>query len=697
MASKKRYVLRYMLIALVFCTVCVIYLGRLFYVQIAGRESAFDTGTTTVTVKVMAARGEILDRNGKPLVTNKYTYDLSLSYSSLAVVGASRANATYMRLLEALDVCGARETHTENYFPFLGTYPDYVFSAEANDPDSVIAYRLRRALKTRGIDPDASVEEIVADYVDSFRLLETDSEGKRVYSDYEVDRLLRLLYDMDAQQFSATTDYVFASNADVALITYVQELGLSGVKVTENASRVYTRAGYASHILGTVGPIYAEEWDYYNEQGYPMNATVGKSGCEAAFEEYLRGTEGEWELTLDAGGNVIDKRVISEPISGMDVYLTIDIDLQIATEDALAENVSYVRENDSAATVGFESDAGAAVAMDPNTFEILAIASYPTFDLNTYNADYNSLVSNSARPLVNRALRETYAPGSTFKVGVALAALTNGTATASSTVPCDGKYELGDHTFGCSTYPHASYHVSVTQAIADSCNSFFYDVGFEMGIGRLDSFMATLGFGRNTGVELGEAVGVLAGEDGTYVGEWMGGNTAQAAIGQSDTKCTPLQLCAYAATVANGGTRLSSHLLYKVCAFGSDTPAYTHDPLLSSPLGIAEFSSAHHDVVMDGMRQMIAGSNTARRFLSQSGVDYSLIGGKTGTAQFDVKVTDGATGESSYKTITNALFIGIYDTESPELVVSVVIEKASAGTLASLTAARIFGAWEDGK
>ncbi len=695
MTSKKRYIFRYMLIALIFCTVCVIYLGRLFYVQIAGRESVFDTGTTTVKVKVMAARGEILDRNGKPLVTNKYTYDLSLSYSSLAVVGASRANVTYMRLLEALDVCGARENHTEKYFPFLGTYPDYVFSAEAEDPDSVISYRLRRALKARGLETDSTVEEIIADYVDSFRLLETDAGGTRVYSNYEIDRLLRLLYDMDAQQFSAANDYVFASNADISLITYVQELGLSGVKVTENASRVYTHGGYASHILGTVGPIYAEEWDYYNEQGYPMNATVGKSGCEAAFEEYLRGTEGEWELTLDAGGNVIDKRVISEPISGKDVYLTIDIDLQIAAEDALAENVAYVRENDKSAVAGFESDSGAAVAMDPNTFEILAIASYPTFDLNSYNADYNSLVFNTARPLVNRALRETYAPGSTFKVGVALAALSNGTITKNSTVPCDGEYELGDRAFGCSTHPHASYNVSLTQAIADSCNSFFYDVGVNMGISRLDSFMASLGFGRNTGVELGEAVGMLAGEEGTYVGEWMGGNTAQAAIGQSETKCTPLQLCAYAATVANGGTRLSSHLLYKVCAFGSDTPIYTHDTLLSSPLGTAEFSAADHDAVMEGMRQMVANSGSVRGFLLDSDVNHSLVGGKTGTAQFDVFSTDETTGESVRKTITNALFIGVYNTDSPELVVSVVIEKASSGTLASLTAARIFGAWED--
>ena len=697
MATKKRYIMRYMLIALVFCVVCVVYLGRLFYIQIAGRGQGGESANTVVTVKVQGVRGDIFDRNGNPLVTTDYTYDLSLSYASLALIGSSRANATYMRLLEALDACGEQDAHSELYFPFDGTYPDYAFRAQVSDPDSVISYRLRRTLKARGLKESATVEEILADYLDSYRLLETDGEGNRVYSDYQVDRLLRLLYDMDAQQFSAVNDYVFATEADLSLITYVQELGLTGVRVTENAKRVYHYPGYASHILGSVGPIYAEEWDYYNEQGYQMNAMVGKSGCEAAFEEYLRGTDGEWELTLDVNGNVIERRVITPPVSGKDVYLTLDIHLQIAAEDALAENVQYVRENDTGAIAGFESDAGAAVVMDPNTFEILALASYPTYDLNTYNATYAELVSDSARPLVNRALRETYAPGSTFKVGVALAGLDAGVITSDYKVFCDGAYELGTHSFGCSTYPHASSYVSMTQAIADSCNSFFYEVGVELGIGKLDAYMARFGFGKNTGVELGEAVGVLAGEAGSYVGDWMGGNTAQAAIGQSDTKATPLQICAYISTVANGGTRYSAHLLDRVCEFGSENPVYSDETLLISPLDQVSVTPQNHALILDAMKQMVNGSNTVKRFLNQSDVAPASVGGKTGTAQFERYVTNEATGETEKIVITNALFVGIYNTEAPELAVSVVIEKASSGTLASLTAARIFGAWEDAK
>ncbi len=692
MAAKRRYLFRYLLIAVVFCTVCVVYLGRLFYVQIAGRENTYDDGTTTMRVKVQAVRGEILDRNGVPLVSNRYTYDLTLSYASLSVIGSARANQTYLRLLEALDVCGARDTHTEKYFPFDGTYPDYVFSPESQDTNTAVNYRLRRILKEKGMQETATVSEIVDEYLDSYRL-ETDENGSR-RSDYDIDRLLRLHYDMDAVQFNQSNDYTFAEGADLTLMTYVREMSLTGVSFQVTAERVYNYPGYASHILGSVGPIYAEEWDYYNEQGYQMNATVGKSGCEAAFEEYLHGTDGEWRITLDASGNIVHTEVITEPVSGSDVYLTIDINLQVAAEDGLKENVEYVQENDRGAVEGFLCDAGAAVAMNPNTFEILAIASYPTYDLTSYNRDYNDLLANSARPLVNRALRETYAPGSTFKLGMAVAGLSENIIGASTTFPCSGVYtRFDDYQPKCSTYPHGSTYIPVTKAIAVSCNCFFYELGYRLGISKMDEYMAAMGFGRSTGIELGEATGILAGESGTYQGIWTGGNTISAAIGQSDTRATPLQICAYMATIANGGTRYSAHLLDRVCAYGSTEPLYSDESLLSSPLNQLGIDTGVWNTVVGGMRQMVNESSTVRRFLNQSQVQSS-VGGKTGTAQIERYVTDVATGVTTKYVLTNALFVGAAPCESPEIVVSVVIEKASSGTYASLTAARIIGAWE---
>ena len=695
MTTRKRFVYRYLLIALVFCMVSVIYVGRLFYIQITGRGNKYNDGITESIVKIQAVRGEIFDRNGEVLVGNDYSYSLTINFSSISTIGASAANRTYLKLLETLDVCGMTSAHSEPYFPFQGTYPDYALSPEATNPDSPVHYRLARLLRARGLDEDSSVKDIVNEYVDAYRLLETDDRGNRIYSNYQIDRLLRLHYDMEAKQFSLANDYVFAEETNFAFMTYVREMSLTGIQFQVSADRKYYYPGYASHILGSIGPIYAEEWDYYNDQGYPMNAIVGKTGCELAFEEYLRGVDGEMRVRTDANGNVIQTELISPPIAGKDVYLTIDIRLQIAAEDGLKENVEFVQENDYEAVEGFESDAGAAVVMDPNTFEVLAIASYPTYDLSTYSLDYNDLLANTARPLVNRALRETYAPGSTFKVGVGLAGLCEGVITSSSTIKCIGYYDrFSDYHPGCSTYPHSSSNLNLTQALAVSCNCYFYELGYRLGIGTMDRYMTSLGIGQSTGIELSEATGVLAGMPGTYIDEWWPGNTVQAAIGQSDNKSTPLQLCSYLSTIVNGGTRYATHLLDRVYNFGNNTPIYS-DEAATSILSSLEISAEDQRTIMKGLKQMIAESGAAKNYLIQSGVSSSFVGGKTGTAQIDRYVTNPETGELVKYELTNALFTGVYaPDDQPELVVSVVIENASHGYYASLTAARIFGTWE---
>ena len=698
MVTKKRYIYRYLLIALVFCMVCVIYVGRLFYIQITGRDGHVDDGVTESYVKIQAVRGEILDRNGKTLVANQYAYTLTVNYAGISTVGISGANRVYLKLFDALDACGLKNAHEELYFPFEGSYPDYAFSSSAMDGESPINFRLQRLLEMKGMDPDATAKEIVEEYLDAYRLLEVDALGKRIYTDYQIDRLLRLHYDMEAQQFSLVNDYVFAEDTGFAFMTYVSEMSLTGVDFQVNAQREYRYPGYASHILGNVGPIYAEEWGYYNDQGYQMNAIVGKTGCELAFEEYLHGTDGEMLVKLDRNGSVIATEVITPPVAGKDVYLTIDIDLQIAAEDGLRANVEYLQENNTDGLEQFPPDSGAAVAMDPNTFEILAIASYPTYDLTTYSLDYNDLVASSARPLVNRALRETYAPGSTFKVGVGLAALCEGKITPTGTVKCTGIYysqNFSGYHPACSTYDqHASSpYLNVVRALSDSCNCFFYQAGEWLGIGKMDEYMAAMGFGRNTGVELSEATGVLAGE-GNYVDKWQPGNTVQAAIGQSDNKATPLQLCAYLSTVVNGGSRYSAHLLDRVCEFGIAEPLYS-DVTSAEPLSSLEISPVNYATIMEGLYQMVSDSTAIRRYLADNNVDYRVVGGKTGTAQIDRYVTDEKTGETVKYELTNGLFVGVYaPEEAPELVVSVVIENAAHGYFAGMTAASIFGAWE---
>ena len=705
MAQKKNHMMRYIVLAVTFCAVCLVYVGRLFYVQIIAREERKEDGTSVRIVYVPAVRGEIFDRNGKALVSNLYTYDLVLSNAVLSAANAREVNQVCLSLLSALRACDAESTHTEKYFPFDGSYPDYRYSDAALNENTSVSFQLKRILKSHGMKETTSAKNFVSELVDTYHLRETDGAGNLLYTNRQIDSLLRLHYDMAAKKFPDGEDYTFAVGADRELLTYVQELSLSGVSFTVTAGRTYGYPGYASHILGTVGPIYSEEWDYYNERGYQMNALVGKSGCEAAFEEYLHGTDGKLRVTFDADGTVLSTETIIEPQSGLDVYLTIDMDLQIAAEEALAKNVEDLRgSSGDFSSQGYACQAGAAVAMDPDTFEILAIASHPTFDLTTYNRDYADLAADTSTPLLNRALRGVYAPGSTYKVMMAAVGLNDGLITSSTRIPCTGRYThegLGNYSWGCSTYPHASSALTVTEALQDSCNSFFYELGYDMGIERMAEYMKAFGVGERTGIELGEETGRRSERDSN----WQAGNVLSAAIGQYNTQMTPLQIAAMVGTVVNGGTRYKVHLLREVRAFGSETPSYTDADITDSPLSRTELSDSTVGTVLRGMRAVVNGS--VLRNYTNAGV-RSTVGGKTGTAEIAKKLRDPETGEIVYDeegnskqiTVTNALYTGIATPvggDRPELVVSVVLENAAHGYYASYTAAQITAAWEKGR
>ena len=686
MTHRRTHLWRYLGIVLVFCLISVIYLGRLFYLQIlcGPPDSGSDTDTRRVTVQ--AVRGEIYDRNGVPLVTNRYTYDLTLSYSTLASGGLHRANETCLTLDRALDSTGEGGKHTEKYFPFDGTYPYYHPSEAAKDPDSTVFYRFGKVLSAIGLKESATAEQVVKYYVSTYDLLATDANGRRVYDDDEVDRLIRLRYDMDAVGFKTAGEYTYAEDVSLELMTYVKERSPVGVSFTVNASRVYNYPGYASHILGTVGPIYSEEWDYYNEQGYQMNAVVGKSGCEYAFESYLHGIDGVMEIELDRMGRVVSSRVISEPVAGNDVYLTIDIELQIAAEDGLRDNVREVIERSQGEIErGANCAAGAAVALDPNTFDVLAIASFPTYDLTTYQQSYNDLIADKSNPLFNRALNGLYAPGSTYKPGVSIAGLMRDQISTGSTILCDGVYtRYNDYRPKCSTYPHVyGSRLNVRQAIADSCNCFFYELGYRLGIDALSDYMGRFGFGKSTGLELGGQLGNQANADNWLAAE-IPGLTLQAAIGQSDTLASPIQLACYLGTLTNGGTRYSAHLLRAVYAFGGGEPIYAYEQTEQTVLDRIEIIQSDLDAVLGGMRDVVTGNSVVDRYIPDDLRDANgnrvAVGGKTGTAQ-------------NSSGCDNALFVCAAPFDNPEIVISVVIEQGYTGGYASFTAGRILEAF----
>ena len=672
----------------VFILICLLYAVRLTGIVLTGEKTTVQNYTYNyVTVK--AVRGQIYDRNGKPLVTNDYIYELVLDDQTLPA-GDLERNTALLKLLHAFNSTSESHTRTQDLYPFTGTYPNLVFHTDVFS-DTTMRYRLMRRMAQNEMEKDLKThtvsayeayyaqnpeafpieQEIVAFFMDKYGL-DKQSGGQNFYTDAQIDALLRLYYDMECNNFGGQNQYVFAKDVSLSLITKIEELGISGVAFSYTVQRSYAYPGYASHILGKIGQIYAEDWEYYKELGYNMNDYVGISGCEYAFESYLRGVDGIKVQKFDADGNLVDEYYKQTPIAGSDVYLTIDIDLQIAAEDGLAENVKYIRDR------GYNKDcqSGSLVALDPSTGEVLAIASYPTYDLTTYNQDYADLYTDPAQPLYNRALQGLYAPGSTFKLGMVIAGMQEGVVDANTTLFCNKKYTYYSGYQPECTGKHG--YINAANAICVSCNCYFYDLGRQLGIVRMNQYCNFYGLGQKTGIELYEEIGILAGE--TYREQnglitWQPGDTIAAAIGQSDNSFTPIQIASYVATLLNGGTRYKTHLLHSVNTYFTNDTVIKAQPEVLSELQIQPSALS---TVMHGMKLMVEESATVSNFMRNVPV---TVGGKTGTAQVGGNKID------------NALFVCAAPYDNPEIVISVVIENGAGGSYSSLSAARVLEAY----
>ncbi len=690
---------RIICVSVVFIAVCFIYILKMVNIRINAEPAAEDDGTYTRTVAIQAVRGEIYDKNGKKLVSNDYSYNMVFDYEAMSADRYER-NLALLNAVYALNDTGNSSKRSESSFPFVGAYPDYAYSDAAKDTDSNIYYRLLKRIAADELEEDSpkkkneltatylegfykdypeqfpKEEEIVAYFIERYELDIKDDDGNMLFSDGEIDILIRILYDMEVADFSAFNQYVFASDVGLDFITYVKEMNIVGADFTVTVSRVYNYPGYASHILGRTGQIYAEDWEYYNELGYEMDAVVGLDGCEYAFEQYLRGVDGVMVIKEDKDGNIIDKYVETEPVPGKDIYLTIDIDVQIAAEEGLKENIDYVNK-----TYGADSESGAIVAVNPNDGSIIAIASYPTFDLSTYNRDYSELSKNPANPLYNRALDGLYTPGSVFKLGMVAAGIDSGTITAQTKLNCDGIYTYyPDYQPKCWVYDsvsspiHKHGMINATEAIKVSCNCFFYELGRVMGIDLMNDYCKRYGLGSMTGIELPEKRGILAGPEYRELNgltAWMPGNTISAAIGQSDNNFTPIQLSVYVSTVLNGGTRYSAHLLSQVRSYKNSEVIYTRE---AEVLDNLEFGKEITDPIMEGMRQMIESSSSVSYYMRNIPV---IVGGKSGTA------------ELGGNTRENGLFVCAAPYNAPEIIVTSVVEHAGSGSYSALAAARL--------
>lgn len=654
--EKRRHIsARFLFVAIFFSTICLAFLIAVGVYQIRGSLLPPKEEGTTRTYTVPGLRGEIYDRNGKLIVGNATSYDLIYEYGAMPET-RREINDSLLATLTALLDTGNGDKLADDYFILQGTYPEMSFVPELRNKESNEYYYYKKFLSRHEMDREETDASDVAEYFVKRYGLSTSR-----YTKSEITSLIRLYYEMERVDFGQYQSYTIAKGINRKLITRLEESQIEGVNFDIQAERVYEYPGVASHILGQLGKITAENAEQYIALGYPLDSLVGISGCEAAFEKYLRGQDGVMVIRYDKHGNQIEKYYEVEPTNGNDVYLTIDIDLQIAAEESLKENVDSI---DTA-------KGGAVTVVDPTTGKVLALASYPTYDLTKIsNEEYYRSLQNPSSPLLNRALNGIYPPGSTYKVGAALAALEEGAVWVD-----DPSKETSDKLFECDqVFRHPNYDddhptclgdhgsINVIDAIRDSCNIFFYHVGDLLGVEGMTKYTTRLGLGTDTGLELSNAKGSVA-----VTNKNQPGDTIRAGIGQATHGYTPLQLSVYMSSVVNGGTRYRAQLLESVKKY------YTGEVVYSSSAEVldrVEFSDKTYDTLMEGMRKVVAESSILSSYFSDVGVQ---VGGKTGTAQVAGKAAD------------YALFSGFAPLDSPEIVVSCVIEEGRGGMYAART------------
>lgn len=620
---------RALVLLLVFALLLGVYSVHMYGLQILDNGDVVrnsDTYTSYTTVK--ASRGDLLDRNGNVLSGNRASYNLV--FNNFVLMSSGRANESLLRLVQ---LCKELGIEYIEHFPVTLERP-YEYTHDQYG-DTWYGY-FQAYLAEMGIDSDVSAPLLIRKLRDYCNIPDD-------WSDEETRLVLGLRYELALRaDITNLPSYVFIEDVADDDLNAIMELNIPGLDAEVSTVREY-HTTYLAHILGSMTLIGPDDWPEYKEKGYAMDAYVGASGLELAFEDYLHGTDGQLKRVVDSDGNVITEVYTKLPIAGNNVETTIDLNLQIAAEDALAyyiENMRLTGAANEGTGSGSDAEGGAVVVLKVGTGEVLACASYPTYDLSQYRDKdyYKQLSTDPMAPLYNRALQATYAPGSTYKMCTAVAALENGVISRYTTIATKGiyeKYASSGLTPTCLVYSRrGATHgtIDVAGALSVSCNYFFYEVGDMLNIEQLDAVAQQFGLGEHTGVELDENIGYRANpecKEELYGAStsWYAGDKILAAIGQSENRFTPMQMASYIATLASGGTRFSCTFLSRVVSADYSTLVEEQTPEILSTVTMSEATKA---AILDGMKAVCDTGTAVDYFRGYTLVD---VAGKTGTAE----------------------------------------------------------------
>ena len=680
-----------------------VYAYELYQLQIIEGEKYYNQSNeiTTEERPIPAARGNILDRYGRVLVSNTEVYNLTIDTTKL--FANEDPNETILGLVNMVE--GYGDTYTDD-LP-ITSEPPFEYDPNMTEIQRTMlkAYieDKKDDLKAIAVDPDNPTAVELMSY------MRTRYSIDNSYSAQEMRIIAGVRYSINVRYAINTADYVFVENASMKLITSIMENKLSGINVNRAYKREYG-TDYAAHILGYVGLMTQEEYEKYSLLKYSTDAYVGKDGVEYAFETYLHGRDGTVQETKNASGTVLSTVYVDEPVPGNHIYLTIDEILQEQTERILnagvndliktraQERAEGLARGDYNADMKDEITGAAAVVVAVDTGEPLAIASWPTYDVSTIIENYQELLATPNAPLFNRALMGAYAPGSTFKPVTAIAALNAGVVNTEDKVKCQGvftKYSAEGYSPECWIWnANKNEHLThpeenVSTALRDSCNYFFYTIGNELGVDYLGETAHNFSLGVSTGIELVETTGNMSNRANHYDyagSEWRIGDTLQAAIGQSDSVFSPLQMAEYAATLANYGNRYSASILKTVRSYDYSEKVYEREPEVLSHVESAQYN---WDAVKEGMHLVVNAPSNATVYETfstckftriRNGANYG-VNGKTGTAQKGEGITN------------DGMFICYAPADDPEIAVSVVVERGGSGANVSFIARNILDAY----
>ena len=690
----KQFHIRTLIIGIFLALLMVGFLLVLYNLQIVKGDEYRAASTVKIanTVTVEAARGELLDRYGRSLVGNRATYEITLNSSLMGAEAQRNAN-----LLELITICRENDlewtdtlpiskdapfTYTDENalvytnsegkvkFSYLGALLDTLPLGDKILPNRWSSDDLAAASSVKALGEGPTAEEVIAGLRQYFLIDES-------LSDADARALIGVLYELNLRSRDVKqTEYIFAQDVNIDVISAVKERSLTGINISATTVRQYNTTS-AAHLLGRVGPIQTENWETYKAKGYNMNDSVGIDGLEYAFEDYLRGKSGTLIQEMNTSGKVVSENWMvdgetgetMEPEPGNHVMLTLDLRLHEKVEEVLANTIESLADT---------KEKGAIVVQSVNDGGVLAMASYPTYDLSTVyssNEAYQQALNDPRKPFVNRATSEIYYPGSTFKPLVAIAALEEGLVTPTEKIQDTGYLQLPEEEH----YPYGDYHPqcwiyrqyrgmhgweNMADALRDSCNIYFYTMGHRLGIEKIDEYAAMFGLGQKTGLELGEAEGYVAGPETSKMlnQEWYGGNLLSAAIGQENTKITLIQLSNYIATLVNGGNRYQTHLLKTVKSSDFSETVYEYE---AQPVETLDLNPEWVEAVKLGMWEVANDpESTVDQYLNNLAVE---VGAKTGSAQVSADQN------------ANAVFVLFAPYDDPEIVISMVVEGGASG------------------